>query len=592
MRLPRLQSFRAKLLLAMLGLVIAVTGSTLFVAQRTFQADYRLRFEDMFTLQSKLFSSQQHWAMDAVEQQLLILLQKQRIQLALLESDVMTLYELVRDELVIRGLLPQQGETSRPSHASLFLFLDADGQPLLPAENPVGGLRPFTEQTAFYSELQKIGALLQQSNRPLTAYLALTSDTGEPELHQAVFSRVSDTFTTENLGAFGLVSRVQELGAATGDGARAGVFFEGTVYSKGLMPDQRTMLAALLSREIAQARPGAEDLVIDLEGVPHRVLYQALDQEPGLPKAWIVALLSMASAIEAEQNLQRTLLYFGAGGLLLASLLSYFMSHSLSDPIRDLVRGTTAIQNGEFDYRVPARSNDELGRLSASFNEMAAGLAQREKLRSILDMVTDKDVARELVAGTVALGGEIRELSVLFCDIRGFTALSDGMDPGEVIRILNEHFTPLTQLVYQHHGVVDKFVGDLIMAIFGAPKSYGDDAFNAAQCALAMIQERRKLNETSAHKIEVGIGVATGPVVAGCMGSADRLNYTVLGDRVNLASRLCGKAGRMGIIIDTATNEKVRHRLQTKSLGIIELKGFAASVEAFALLESTADQPA
>jgi len=159
------------------------------------------------------------------------------------------------------------------------------------------------------------------------------------------------------------------------------------------------------------------------------------------------------------------------------------------------------------------------------------------------------------------------------------------MSPPDVIRMLNEHFSPLTRLVYEHHGVVDKFVGDLIMAIFGAPRSHGDDAFDAAQCALAMIRARREMNERSSPPIEIGIGVASGLAVAGCVGAAERQNYTVLGARINLASRLCGKAGRMEVVIDAATQAKLRNRLATRPLGTLELKGFAAPVEAFALLE-------
>ncbi len=585
-------SFRAKVLLAMLGLVIGVTGATLYVSQRTFQTDYRLRFEEMFALQSELFSSKQHWAMDAIEQQLLTLVQKQRIQLALLESDVPTLYDQVRDELVIRGLLPQQGEPGRASHASLFVFLDAGGRPLLPEKNPFAGISPLAPQSAFSSELETIGKLLAQGDRRLTAFLSLASDTGELELHQAVFSRVVDNVTGENLGAFGLVSRVPELTAQAHDSARAAVFFDGRVYSRSLDTKQKSILARILREEVARKDAADRDLVIELDGKPYRILYQALEQEPGLPQAWLVALLSMVNAIASEQNLQNTFLYLGMTGLLLSVLLSSYMSHSLSGPIRDLVRGTTAIQKGEFDYRVPIRSGDEIGQLSASFNDMASGLAQRAKLHNLLNMVTDREVAQELLRGNVALGGEMREMSVLFCDIRGFTALSEGMHPGDVIRMLNEHFTPLTRLVYEHNGVVDKFVGDLIMAIFGAPKSYGDDALNAAQCALAMIRERRKLNETSVHRIEIGIGVASGAAVAGCMGSADRLNYTVLGERVNLASRLCGKAGRMEVIIDAATHEKVKARLAVRALGTIELKGFASAVDAFQLLEEAGGQAA
>ena len=170
---------------------------------------------------------------------------------------------------------------------------------------------------------------------------------------------------------------------------------------------------------------------------------------------------------------------------------------------------------------------------------------------------------------------------MLFCDIRGFTALTQDMDPADVITMLNEHFTPLSSIVAEHRGVVDKFVGDLIMAVFGAPKRYGDDTFNCVACALRMIEARRQLNGISHYRIQMGIGIATGRVVAGNMGSRDRLNYTVLGRRVNLASRLCGQAERMGVVIDDATHEPLADRLLADALPPMTLKGFSEPVTAW-----------
>ena len=582
----RSPSFRIKILLSMLAIVVGVTGATLYVSQRTYQSDHRQRFNELFQLQSDLFSNQQHWAMNELRQQLAILVKKQRVQLALLESDVATLYEQVGDEMVVRGLLPQQGEPVRANHASLFILLDPDGHPMLPPSNPVTGLRPLAEQTAFLHQLEQVGMALQHSERPVTAYLTLLNEAGELELHQAVFSRVVDNVTGENLGAFGLVSHVPDLGGGAHASARAGLFFENQLFMRDIGDNVRAGLSALLAEQIRPGGPLQNEPMIKIEGEPFRVLYQPLPQDPDLPEAWLVALVSMADALAVERGLRQTFLYLGAAGLLLALLLSWLMSNSLSGPIRDLVRGTTAIQAGDFEYRVPIRSSDEIGTLGTSFNEMAEGLGQREKLHNILNLVADKEVANQMLEGSVALGGELRELSVLFCDIRGFTALTDGMDPAEVIRLLNEHFTPLTRVVYENHGVVDKFVGDLIMAVFGAPKSYGDDALNAARCALAMIEERNKLNLVSAHDIKVGIGLATGPAVAGCVGASERLNYTVLGDRVNLASRLCGRARRMEVVIDETTRVKIQDQLPSRSLGFMELKGFAAPVEAFLLLAS------
>lgn len=193
-----------------------------------------------------------------------------------------------------------------------------------------------------------------------------------------------------------------------------------------------------------------------------------------------------------------------------------------------------------------------------------------------------------MLTGEIALGGELRDISVLFCDIRGFTALTQNMPPHEVIEMLNEHMTALTRVVKQHNGVVDKFVGDLLMAIFGAPISHGNDAFDAASCALDLSRERGHLNQISRYKLQIGIGIATGKVLAGCMGSTDRLNYTVLGERVNLASRLCDRAGPGEVWIDQTTNERLEGRIAVEAPTTVQLKGFAQMVDAYQLLEMRA----
>ena len=112
-----------------------------------------------------------------------------------------------------------------------------------------------------------------------------------------------------------------------------------------------------------------------------------------------------------------------------------------------------------------------------------------------------------------------------------------GMDPARVVELLNEHMIVLTKVVHEHGGVVDKFVGDLVMALFGVPGSHGDDPLRAAECARGMMRARRDLDAVTGRPVQIGIGVAYGEVLAGCMGSDDRLNYTVLGERVNLAER-------------------------------------------------------
>jgi len=231
--------------------------------------------------------------------------------------------------------------------------------------------------------------------------------------------------------------------------------------------------------------------------------------------------------------------------------------------------------------------------LSTAFNEMSAGLALKEKYRNVLDRVTDREIAARLLSGELSLGGELRTASVLFCDIRGFTPLTEGMDPVEVIQMLNLHMSALTTVVHRHHGVVDKFVGDALMAIFGAPKSYQADALDAVECALELLSEREQLNSLGGHVIQIGIGVATGQVVAGCTGSVERLNYTVLGDRVNLASRLCSRAPAGEIYIDENTRAALSDdliKVEPVELSLM-LKGFAQSIRVFRLRAANTTPP-
>jgi class 3 adenylate cyclase len=220
---------------------------------------------------------------------------------------------------------------------------------------------------------------------------------------------------------------------------------------------------------------------------------------------------------------------------------------------------------------------------------MAKDLALNDKYHTVLTQVADKGIARALMRGEVTLGGELRKVSVLFCDIRGFTNLTEGMPPQDVVNLLNEHMTAMTEQVHRYHGVVDKFVGDLIMAIFGAPISRLDDVANAARCSLAMLAARDELNRTSRFRLEVGIGISTGVSLVGCMGSIHRLDYTVLGERVNLASRLCSSAAPHEILLDETTVEELGVSALTESLGELPLKGFTGTPRAWRLLEASSE---
>jgi class 3 adenylate cyclase len=588
-------SFRIKLLLAMMLVVVGVTGATLYISQQKFQAYYRELFTELFQNQNKAFSDKQRQSLESIKQACATLVASPRLQLALSEAmggETEGLYRQAKAELETRRVLSVDSANANALHATFFLFLDAKGQVIPPPES-FAQFKQLTGQQRLKEQLGMVGLAISEMEQPVVGFITPQAEDGALQLQQAVFTRVIDKPTGEILGALALGFPMPDLGK-TEQGKykfKAGILFEARLYSQSIQESKRDVLARRVTDQIKITEQPPEDFIEAIEGDPHRIFYQALNPDPHFPTAHLVALLSSQKALEAQRDLRAWIFFFGGLGLAGALALSLLLSHGLSVPIQELVTGTAEIQRGNFEIQVPVRSRDEIGRLAIAFNEMTVGLAQKEKYRSVLDKVSDPAVAEELMRGNVALGGETREVSVLFCDIRGFTALSQGMNPNEVIRMLNEHFTPLTRVVNEHHGVVDKFVGDLIMAIFGAPKSYGNDAANAAHCALAMIHQRQRLNETSKYTIHIGIGVASGPAVAGNMGSADRLNYTVLGERVNLASRLCGKADRMEVVIDQTTQQRLSGLIRAEPLPELELKGFSSRVQAYKLLEVRSLQP-
>lgn len=358
----------------------------------------------------------------------------------------------------------------------------------------------------------------------------------------------------------------------------SGIWVEDVLVSATIPKDRREEIARHVAQSLQKSGKTHRALTLPVNGVRHQIFYRVLNPGSPFPQAAQVNLYPLDAMDRELSQLRRDVASLGVLALAIALLIVLWVSRGLSGPIRELVRGTHEIEQGNFDVRVPVHRQDEVGRLATSFNQMAAGLALQEKYRSVLNAVADRTVADQLIAQSSRLGGELRHVTMLFCDIRGFTSITENMSPAEVIELLNEHMTALTEVAYQHGGIVDKFVGDLIMVLFGAPVSTGQDAAGAVQCALRMLEVRRTLNRTSKHSLEVGIGIATGSVVAGCMGSDQRLSYTVLGHRVNLASRLCSIAQAAQIVMDAETYAEARELIQAEPMPPMQLKGISEPV--------------
>jgi class 3 adenylate cyclase len=572
-------SFRTKLFIAMMVLVSGVTGAALLVTQQSVAASYEKIFRQRFASEVALFSAAQDARLGAVKDKCLELARSVRLVAAIEEHDTALLYQIASDELreVMSPDIPLRA--LRP--ATFFRVLDAEGRVLAPADLRAGAV---ADAHDWEGALSRAARAMPANDRQGFGYLALATSDGR-DLHEVVLTRITDPVRRRALGVLAIGFPLPEATAIGKAAVRTAVWLSGELYSNALPPAARREIARVLADD---SSPPAGELVVTLDGVPHRLLYRALSETAGFPAAAQVSVYSLEDSLLEQARLRRRVLAFGLAGLAVALLLSLVISRGLSVPIHDLAAATAEIQRGNLAVEVPVRRTDEIGRLARAFNEMARGLEEKEKYRSLLDLVADKEVAVELLRGDVALGGELRDVSILFCDIRGFTALTERMAPAEIIELLNEHMTALTAVVHEHRGVVDKFVGDLVMAVFGAPRSRGDDGLAAVACARQMIGVRERLNAISRHQVTVGIGIASGTVVAGCMGSKERLNYTVLGERVNLASRLCARAGPMEILIDPPTYERISGRIAADALPGLSLKGFSGEMAAYRVTDVVA----
>lgn len=242
-----------------------------------------------------------------------------------------------------------------------------------------------------------------------------------------------------------------------------------------------------------------------------------------------------------------------SGSLVLSGFTGALVLRTLSLPSGHLEGRMQEVSEGNLHTRALILAPDTLGILSSHFNQMLEGLRQREHIRDIFGRYVTRQVAEEILSGRVALGGERRVATVLFADIHGFTRLAEHMPPEEVLTLLNEVLGGMVGCVLDAGGVLDKYIGDAIMALFGVPVSAGSpaaDARAAVECAMRMSVV---LDEVNARRlaqglgpVEVGIGVHTGALVAGNIGIPERMEYTVIGDTVNLSSRLEGLTRQLG----------------------------------------------
>ncbi|GAB4194229.1 MAG: hypothetical protein Tsb0015_17230 [Simkaniaceae bacterium] len=283
------------------------------------------------------------------------------------------------------------------------------------------------------------------------------------------------------------------------------------------------------------------------------------------------------------------------GALVLTLLILNKIAKRITRPIAHLAKVTDAVGKGKLeDIEFPELSKkptDEVYKLYHAFSDMVQGLKEKEKVRGVLNKVVSQEIAEEILKKSISLGGEEKTVTVLFADIRNFSGITEKMDPKNVIKMLNNCMTIVSEKIDEYGGVIDKYVGDEVMALFGAPIEKPDSALQAIKCALAFLHSLEQWNQDRKAKqlapIHMGVGIHTGLVVCGNMGAQNRLNYTVLGANVNLSARLCDTAEANQILIsqDTLEQEHVQESVVYEALEPITPKGFTHAVNVYNVKE-------
>ncbi len=315
----------------------------------------------------------------------------------------------------------------------------------------------------------------------------------------------------------------------------------------------------------------------------------------GIGGVGVISQVEEEKVFQAVNDIQKRNMYLLVIFLALAFIVVYIFAKSLSTPILALVEAARMIQTGQFRLNLKATTRDEIGVLTRSFVSMGQGLEEREKLKDSFGKFVNTDIAELAAKGQLSIGGERKNCAVFFSDIRSFTAISEKLEPEDVVEFLNQYMSEMVTCVKETGGIVDKFIGDAIMATWGAIRSSGNDSLDAVEAAVRMRERLLIFNKGrgSVKKpiIRIGCGINTGYVIAGQIGSSDKMEYTVIGDTVNLASRVesLNKESGTDILISEYTYDDVKSKFNTISMGEIKVKGKVKAQKIYAVLGRKGD---
>ncbi|MEO7458525.1 MAG: adenylate/guanylate cyclase domain-containing protein [Acidimicrobiales bacterium] len=359
---------------------------------------------------------------------------------------------------------------------------------------------------------------------------------------------------------------------ARGGGLKVGL----TVFLGGIV----TCAIAYLLSEFAMRPIAAQALAVHppdrlhVPGVQSRTLL-AWATGSAIPVVGLIigALFALADESISRERLAVTILVLGGVTLVVGLLLISLATRATVDPIRSVRAALARVETGDLDVQVPVYDGTEVGLLQAGFNVMVGGLQERERIRYLFERHVGEDVARDAMGREASLSGEVRQVAVLFVDVVGSTRLASELPPTEVVALLNRFFSVVVDVVGENGGLVNKLVGDAVLAVWGAP----GDVDDAAGRALAAARQLGRRLARAVPELTAGVGVAAGEAVAGNIGDERRFEYTVIGNPVNEAARLTELAktlpGRVVASMAAVDLASSVERARWQAHGSVDLRG-------------------
>jgi adenylate cyclase len=570
-RLFRFRHFSRQLMLLLAGLIAVVQIAVYLLVTRANESNARKHIEQNLQIGAKLF-----------RQNL-----SERIDFLTGSAKVMS------SDAAIKPLLMQDPIDSNTLRSVLLSYTDRVKAPVITIFSAEGDLQAMTDEVLGQENVGPFRYLIRQATTADMEQASGYSYLGG-KLHVLVVVPLYAPFP--NVAAwFGLAYPID---AAFANAIKNTTLLDVTFTSNPDEPDLRVLsttlnpaMADAVARHMTTGRKAAlGSEMLTLGGEPYVTLFEPLELLGEAP-ARIALQRSLVAELAPARELENIVLLISLAALAAATIAALWIARGVSQPLQHLADHTKLVAAGDYTRRLDLPREDEIGQLATAFNHMTAGLAERDRVRDLLGKVVSPEIATQLLQSDLKLGGEEREVTILFCDLRDFTSFSEKLPPTEVLALLNRYLDRMSTIIEQHGGVIDKYIGDAIMALFGAPVAAPDAPERAIAAARDMARALDLLNRELAAEgrptLAFGIGINTARVVAGNMGSKTRLNYTVIGDGVNLASRLEGltkdPAYGTPIIVSDATLRAMKQRPPARELGEVTVKGKAVAVKIFAL---------